>query len=59
MSNFIKRTVNPWTGEWEDAEWIDNYFGPHNYGIKFKNGDVADPRRDPITTENERDDPVE
>lgn len=35
MSSFIRRTRNPDTGEFEDAMWLDNYFGRYNYGISF------------------------
>ena len=48
MSNFKTLTYNPWTGELEMADWIDDYFGQHNYGVVFQNGDVADPRKDPV-----------
>ena len=35
MSNFIKKTKHPETGKWEDAQWLDNYFGLHRYGVMF------------------------
>lgn len=35
MSSYIKQTVNPDTHEMEDAEWLDDYFGQHNYGVRF------------------------
>jgi hypothetical protein len=35
MSNFIKQTKNPMTGRWENAEWLDDHFGPHRYGVRF------------------------
>jgi len=35
MSNFIKKTFHPRKHKWEDAEWIDNFFGNHKYGVIF------------------------
>lgn len=35
MSNFTRRTKHPYTGVWEDANWLDDYFGKHEYGIQF------------------------
>lgn len=35
MSNFIKKTRNPFTGKMEDALWADDYFGKHKYGVAF------------------------
>ena len=35
MSSFRKVTMHPTTGEWEDAFWIDDKFGPHHYGVEF------------------------
>jgi hypothetical protein len=35
MSNFVRRTKNPDTGEYEDASWLDNHFGRHRYGVHF------------------------
>lgn len=40
MSNFTRKTYNPQTGAYEDADWIDNYFGPHEYGVRFADGKV-------------------
>lgn len=40
MSNFIKSTRRPDTGAYELAEWIDDYFGRHLYGVRFKDGKV-------------------
>lgn len=36
MSNFRAITKNPMNGRYEWATWLDNYFGPHNYGVKFE-----------------------
>lgn len=41
MSNFIMKTKNPNTGEWENAEWLDDYFGGHRYGVRFSDGHVV------------------
>jgi hypothetical protein len=35
MSNFIRRTRNPVSGEFEEAKWLDNHFGRHCYGVRF------------------------
>ena len=39
MSSFIKQTRHPITGKWQEAIWIDDYFGHRNYGVAFKNED--------------------
>ena len=38
MSNFALITKHPKTGKWEKAEWIDNCFGNHIYGVQFNDG---------------------
>jgi hypothetical protein len=35
-----RRTKNPVTGEYEEAFWIDDYFGRHRYGVRFPSGVV-------------------
>lgn len=35
MSSFSQITKHPLTGEYQKAEYIDDYFGPHVYGVKF------------------------
>jgi len=40
MSNFYRDTKHPKTGVIEQALWIDGYFGAHEYGIKFLDGEV-------------------
>lgn len=40
MSNFTRLTKNPDTGKMEQTDWLDNYFGPHEYGVKFPDGKV-------------------
>jgi hypothetical protein len=37
MSNYQAKTKHPITGEWEVADWHDDYFGKHIYGVKFPN----------------------
>lgn len=46
MEKDIKQTKHPKTGKWENASWIDDYFGKHHYGVEFpsdKNSYVYDP----------------
>jgi hypothetical protein len=31
----MRRTKNPATGEFENAAWLDDYFGRHRYGVQF------------------------
>jgi hypothetical protein len=40
MSSFQRLTINPKTGNEEMADWIDDYFDKHVYGIKFADGEV-------------------
>jgi len=40
MSSFIRKTRNPVTGKLENAVWVDNYFGGHEYGVKFPSGKI-------------------
>ena len=35
MSSYLKSTQHPETGKVEHAEWLDDYFGQHNYGVRF------------------------
>ena len=35
MSNFHQLTKHPQTGDMEMAEWLDDFFGHHRYGIRF------------------------
>ncbi len=53
MSTYTKSTKHPDTGEWENAVWMDDYFGNHNYGVKFTDGSVFDPRYTELETRNE------
>jgi hypothetical protein len=43
MSSYHQKTKNPLTGKWEDAEWLDNFFGQRRYGVRFKDGKVYNP----------------
>ena len=41
MSNFIAPTRYPdEAGEIQPATWLDDYFGPHEYGVRFPDGKV-------------------
>jgi len=35
MSNFRRVAINPGTGEAQEAEFLDDYFGRHEYGVRF------------------------
>lgn len=43
MSSYKQQTLNPSTGKWEDAEWLDDYFSNHHYGVRFADGTIVDP----------------
>lgn len=43
MSNFRQNTKHPVTGDFEWADWLDNYFGPHKYGVMFPDGKIFNP----------------
>lgn len=53
MSTFFKRTKNPDSGKWEEALWMDDYFGQHHYGVEFPDGTIVDPNRIKLETTNE------
>ena len=40
MSTYQKITKHPETGVYEVATYHDDYFGPHVYGVGFKDGKV-------------------
>ena len=44
MSSFTKLTKHPKTGKFQPAHWLDNYFGRHNYGVRFEGESVIDAR---------------
>ena len=35
MSSYRAEAVNPATGEVQMAEFLDDYFGPREYGVRF------------------------
>jgi len=40
MSSYIQVTKHPRTGLWEEADWLDDYFGPRQYGVRFPSDDM-------------------
>jgi hypothetical protein len=40
MSNFFEKTIHPETGAEEEAEWLDDYYGRHQYGVRFPDGKI-------------------
>lgn len=40
MSNFSRSTINPATGNYENATWLDNHYGPNHYGVRFPDGEI-------------------
>lgn len=55
MSSFVKNTLNPNTGTFEPAAWIDDHFGRHNYGVKFLGNDtVYDPSQHSLLTDDKK-----
>ncbi len=40
MSNFTRITKHPITGKFEEADWLDDYYGNHKYGVRFPDGEV-------------------
>lgn len=40
MSNFIAEAIHPVTLRRERAWFLDDYYGPHRYGVKFSDGEV-------------------
>lgn len=43
MSSFAKITKHPNDGKYYLARWIDDYFAPHVYGVKFPEDDKVYP----------------
>ena len=39
MSSFVKLTQHPLTKKYHFACWVDDNYGPHQYGVIFANGD--------------------
>ncbi len=40
MSNFVRMTKRPGTDRFESATWLDDFFGPHAYGVQFPDGTI-------------------
>lgn len=43
MSSYTTKTIHPITKTVENADWLDDYFGPHRYGVRFPDGQVFKP----------------
>lgn len=54
MSSYLRKTKHPQTGKWETAAWLDDYFGRHQYGVKFLDEQVFNAKlyELPTTEEN-------
>lgn len=50
MSNYIRKTKNSRTGRWENAEWLDDHFGRHKYGVRFSDGTIYNPEQVKLKT---------
>lgn len=40
MSHYFAKAIHPVTKQVEDALFMDDYFGRHQYGIKFEDGRI-------------------
>lgn len=40
MSSFKRITKHPLTGDFEQSDWLDDYYGKHEYGVRFPDGDT-------------------
>ncbi len=40
MSTFRQMTKHPTTGQIEMADWLDDHFGHHRYGVRFSDGRI-------------------
>lgn len=40
MRNYIAPAIHPETGVIQDADWLDNYYGPYRYAVRFDDGKV-------------------
>lgn len=45
MSNYRAPARHPVTGNVELAEWIDDHFGRHQYGVRFADGSIYTPEK--------------
>lgn len=43
MSSYTALTKHPTSGQIKPAFWIDDYFGRHNYGVRFTDSDEVFP----------------
>ena len=44
MSHYKALTLHPITKEWKTADWLDDYFSHHHYGVRFEGEtEVFDP----------------
>jgi hypothetical protein len=62
MSNYTSKAKNPLTDEIEDADFLDDYYGNHKYGVRFKGGEVYPlekifPPEEPVKCEHKNLDP--
>lgn len=54
MKSFTKTTLHPDTGDWQIAEWRNDWFGMYEPGVIFPNGDVFDPRKTVMRTRDDK-----
>lgn len=40
MSNYISKAKHPKTEKIEDAQFLDDFYGLHKYGVRFDDGNV-------------------
>ena len=40
MSSFRAKAINPLTNKEEIANFLDDYYGEHKYGVRFDDGKV-------------------
>lgn len=40
MSNYTAPAIHPGTGVIQDALWLDDYYGPYRYAVRFDDGKV-------------------
>lgn len=53
MSNYSAETKHPRTSKWEMAEWMDDFFGRHKYGVRFpSDGLIFRPDFEKLETRN-------
>ena len=50
MSTYIQTSKHPTTGAWEQATWMDDFYGHHHYGVRFPDGSTFDPEEVKIET---------